>query len=299
MPAPSDDRVAEPTPVVAAGAVVLRKGREVLLVHRPKYDDWSYPKGKLDPGEHVTAAAVREVAEETGLDIRLGRPLSPQEYEVGNGVVRPKVVHYWVGRVEGGDDVSTYQPNTEIDEVAWVPLDKAQERLTYPHDRETLDQAWRRHKKSYPLVILRHGRARSRKSWRGDDRERTLTRAGEFQAEHVVPVLAAYGVRRVVSSSSRRCWATVAPYAEVADLDLEVTADLSEEEATPELVTAQVQRLLAAKEPAVLCTHRPVLPWVFEALGLPPTHLEPGSVHVVHHRRGRAVATEEHTVGYR
>jgi 8-oxo-(d)GTP phosphatase len=299
MPAPSDDRVAQRTPVVAAGAVVFRKGREVLLVHRPKYDDWAFPKGKLDPGEHVTTAAVREVAEETGIDIRLGPPLTPHEYEVGNGVARTKVVHYWIGRAVNGTDVSTYHPNSEIDEVTWSPLDKARDRLTYDRDRETLDEAWAVHKKSYPLVILRHGRASSRTSWRGDDRARPLTKAGEFQAEQVVPVLGAYGVRQVLSSSSKRCWTSVAPYAEVADVDLEVTPDLSEEEATPDLVTGHVQRILSAKEPAVLCTHRPVLPWVFEALGLKPVELEPGWLFVAHHRRGLVVATEEHAVGYR
>ena len=90
-----------PSDVIAAGAVVTRKGGDVILVHRPKYDDWSFPKGKLDPGEHITSAAVREVAEETGLDIRLGPPLSTQRYWVENGERRIKRVYYWVGRVVG------------------------------------------------------------------------------------------------------------------------------------------------------------------------------------------------------
>ena len=288
-----------PSDVLAAGAVVTRKGGDVLLVHRPKYDDWSFPKGKLDPGEHVTAAAVREVAEETGLDIRLGPPLSTQRYWVDNGERRIKRVYYWVGRVVGNDDVSTYRVNNEIDEVAWVPAEKLRERLDYDYDRATLEEYERLRKKSYPLVILRHGRARSRKSWRKDDRERPLTQAGEFQAEQVVPVLAAYGVSHVLTSSSRRCWATVLPYAEVARLDLEETDDLSEEDATTETVAAQVQELLRLKKPSVVCTHRPVLPWVFEALGLEPQPLEPGSVFVVHHRRGKVVATEHHDVSFR
>src|SRR6478672_7623769 len=116
-----------PGDVRAAGAVVLRKGR-VLLVHRPAYDDWSFPKGKLDPGETSTAAAVREVGEETGLRVRLGVPLSRQSYPNGT---RTKVVDYWVGRTVGDHDVSGYQVNSEIDEVAWVPLDRADQRLSY------------------------------------------------------------------------------------------------------------------------------------------------------------------------
>src|SRR5689334_16387231 len=95
--------------VLAAGAVVLRKGR-VLLVHRPRYDDWSFPKGKLDPGETLPAAAVREVAEETGLDVRLGPPLTQQRYPTGG---RMKSVSYWIGRVRDGHDVSGYEPNDE------------------------------------------------------------------------------------------------------------------------------------------------------------------------------------------
>ena len=90
--------------VRAAGAVVTRKGGDVLLVHRPRYDDWSFPKGKLDPGEHAVTAAVREVAEETGLDVRLGPPLPGQRYRLANG--RTKAVSYWTARVVGDDDVS-------------------------------------------------------------------------------------------------------------------------------------------------------------------------------------------------
>ncbi len=288
--------------IVSAGAVVARKtpgpsskgALEVLLVHRPKYDDWSFPKGKLDLHEHPTSAAVREVAEETGLDIRLGPPLSTQSYQVRNGRTRTKHVHYWAGRLVNGDDVSGYDANTEIDQVSWVRLEDAQRLLTYPHDRETLEEYLLVRKKSYPLVILRHGKARARASWRRDDRERPLTKLGEFQSEQLVPMLAAYGVTRLVSSTSRRCWTTIAPYAEVADLEIEETSELSEEEASPVIVAAVVDRLLSLKEPAVLCTHRPVLPLVWQALGLETCALEPGSLAVVHHRRGKVVAWEVH-----
>jgi 8-oxo-(d)GTP phosphatase len=282
--------------MLAAGAVVSRKGPEVLLVHRPKYDDWSFPKGKLDPGEHQTTAAVREVAEETGLDIRLGPPLTPQRYVVGNGRRVDKRVYYWAGRVVSGDDVSTYQPNEEIDEVAWVGMDKAAKRLTYRRDRETLEEFQRFRRKSHPLIILRHGKAVPRKSWSKDDRERPLQEVGELQAEDVVPVLAAYGVRRVLSSSSRRCWTTVGPYADVAGVDLEVTRDLSEEDSGSRVVSRHVHRLLAKGEPAVVCTHRPVLGHVYDALGVRDPGLAPGEMLVVHHRNGQVIALEQHQV---
>jgi 8-oxo-(d)GTP phosphatase len=294
--------MAEPAEVIAAGAVVVRKGvdgPEVLLVHRPKYDDWSFPKGKVDLGEHVVATAVREVAEETGLDIRLGPPLGTQRYTVRNGQPRTKDVHYWVGRVVGGDDVASYRPNDEVDEVVWVPLEDATGRLTYAYDRTTLDELAAVRKTTYPLIVLRHSRASPRKAWHRDDRDRPLSSAGEFQAEQIVPLLGAYGVSRVLSSSSRRCWTTVSPYADVADVEVEVSDDLTEEGATGTTVSAHVERLLMAREPAVLCTHRPVLPLVFEALALEERKLEPGGMLVVHHRRSRVVAVEQHDAAFR
>ncbi|MGA8209706.1 MAG: NUDIX hydrolase [Nocardioidaceae bacterium] len=286
--------MAEAPPIVAAGAVVLRKGPQVLLVHRPKYDDWSFPKGKLDPGEHVTTCAVREVAEETGLDIRLGPPLSRQHYTVRNGGARDKVVHWWTGRAVLGDDIGGFRPNAEVDAVEWVPLDKATDLLTYDRDREMLTELERVRRRSSPLVVVRHGKAVSRKKWQGADPERPLAEEGLFQAEQLVAILGAYGVHRVLSSTSRRCWSTVAPYAEMAGLDLEVTRDLSEEKASPRRVEHRVQRLLEKPEPTVLCTHRPVLPEVYAALGVRPLTLAPGAMAVVHHRGGRVVAVEHH-----
>jgi|SRR5680860_612894 len=288
--------------IVSAGAVVTRKapgGTQVLLVHRPKYDDWSFPKGKVDPGEHILATAVREVAEETGLDIRLGPPLGTQRYLVPNGTQKIKDVHYWAGRVVGGDDVSAYSPNEEVDQVNWLPMEATRDRLTYDYDRGTLTELEAIRKKTFPLVILRHGHALARRSWKGDDRKRTLSKDGEFQAEQLVPVLSAYGVERVVSSSSKRCWQTVSPYADVADLEVEVTDALAQEDARGGSVSQEIERLLNGKEPAVLCTHRPVLPLVFKALAMQERQLEQGALFVAHHRRGRVVAVEHHDVSLR
>ncbi|UMG91091.1 NUDIX domain-containing protein [Nocardioides sp. TF02-7] len=106
------------------------------------------------------AAAVREVAEETGLHVRLGPPLASQRYETGG---RMKTVGYWTGRVVGDDDVSLYRPNDEIDRVEWVPVAEAPDRLTYPYDRQTLADALEVRRRTRALVVLRHGQARSRK----------------------------------------------------------------------------------------------------------------------------------------
>ncbi|WP_395657268.1 NUDIX domain-containing protein [Nocardioides sp.] len=279
--------------VLAAGAVVFRPGKRVLLVHRPRYDDWSFPKGKLDRGEHVLSAAVREVEEETGLHVRLGPPLTGQRYPVAGG--RTKAVSYWVGRAVGSDDVSRYRSNAEIDKVAWFSFDDAMRKLTYEHDRVTLREAYPLRRRTHALVVLRHGEARSRKAWRRqDDRLRPLLQAGRHQAQRLVPLLAAYDVTRIVSSSSTRCVETVGPYADVTGWKLELEDGLSEEKASPRTVMAIVDELVHGDDGSVLCSHRPVLPTIFEGLGLKDPKLDTGAMLVVHVRRGGVVATEVH-----
>jgi 8-oxo-dGTP pyrophosphatase MutT (NUDIX family) len=281
--------------VLAAGAVVLRKhGDDVLLVHRPKYDDWSFPKGKLDRGEHATAASVREVLEETGLTIRLGRPLDHQRYPVAGG--RNKTVHYWVGRVAGDDDVGGYVPNAEIDEVVWVSRSKAKKLLTYPHDGDTLREALAEDRTTRTLIVLRHAEARSRSHWRADDRYRPLLVTGTAQADRMVPVLAAYGVSRLVTSSSTRCVATVTPYADATGHRVESDDRLSEEDHTAGDVQDVVTDLLEHGKRNVVCTHRPVLPALWKALGIGEVRLEPGEMLVLHHRHGKVLATETHHI---
>jgi 8-oxo-dGTP diphosphatase len=122
--------------VRAAGGVVVRSATgelEVLLVHRPRYDDWTIPKGKLLPGEAYEDGALREVEEETGLECVLGPEIAQTEYHDSRG--RPKVVRYWLMRPAGG----TFEPHDEVDEVVWLPLPLARERLSYDRDRAVLD----------------------------------------------------------------------------------------------------------------------------------------------------------------
>jgi 8-oxo-dGTP diphosphatase len=282
--------------VVAAGAVVVRRtnGGEVLVVHRPKYDDWAWPKGKQDPGEHVTTTAVREVLEETGVEIWLGRPLPRQLYLVSGG--RAKHVHYWTGLAMGDTDVSAYAANAEIDQVAWIGFDKARGLLTYADDVALLDLVERHPRRTSALVVLRHARAEKRASWAGPDGERPLLPAGSVQAQELVPVLSAYGVTRVLTSPSKRCRDTVGPYADDQVLPLEEVPGVDEEGFTADSVNETVAMLLAQKESAVLCSHRPVLPEILAALGVAEEPLALGEMVVCHHRKGRVVATERHLV---
>jgi 8-oxo-dGTP pyrophosphatase MutT (NUDIX family)/phosphohistidine phosphatase SixA len=282
--------------VVAAGALISRKGpagREVLLVHRPKYDDWSFPKGKQDPGEHVTTTAVREVLEETGVEIRLGRPLRPQLYAVSGG--RAKTVHYWVGHVVGDDDVSSYEINDEVDDLAWLSEAVAKERMTYLDDIDLLAQFDQFRKATSSLLVVRHAKAEKRDSWDGPDPARPLNELGLAQAEAMIPLMRAFGVARVVTSTSTRCVQTVQPYATEQVLPLTELDELSEEGFEETAAGHLLSELLATPEPSVLCSHRPALPRLLELLGVEEEPLAPGELVVCHHRKGAVVATERHS----
>ncbi len=286
--------MAQASDVLAGGVVVFRPGREVLLVHRPKYDDWSFPKGKLERGEMAPVAAVREVAEETGVRVRLGVPLTSQRYPISGS--RSKTVHYWVGRCVADDDVSGYAANSEIDGVRWVRTEDAPALLTYGRDHQTLREARKVRRRTQALVVLRHAAARSRRAWRGEDRQRPLLKTGRHQAESLVPLLAAYDVTGIVTSSSVRCLETLTPYADATGLALETTRRLSEEDATHKGVRRIVEGLVEGREGSVLCSHRPVLPDVYDVLGLENPGLQAGEMLVVHLRKGQIRATERYAV---
>ncbi len=124
-----------PAPEVrAAGGLIVRDGL-VVVVHRPRYDDWSLPKGKLDPGETFEQAAVREVREETGLECELGEELSSTSYHDRKG--RSKLVRYWLMDPVGGE----FAPNDEVDELRWLTPAEAAELLTYPRDVDLVQES--------------------------------------------------------------------------------------------------------------------------------------------------------------
>ncbi|MEO5742991.1 MAG: NUDIX hydrolase [Terracoccus sp.] len=267
--------------IPAAGTLPWRRrdGRlEVALVHRPKYDDWSWAKGKLDPGELPCVAAARETTEETGLKVRLGLPLPPSEYPILDSVGGPvtKSVHYWAAHVTGGSGRLEH----EIDEVAWVDVRTANDRLDYTRDREQLLALVRADRdddlRTWPLVVVRHAKARSRSRWSHDDRLRPLDAAGLAQARAMVPVLAAYGIRRVVTSSATRCVATVEPYAVSSGIHLKHRDSLTEESFADDAAGAlgELDDLLRRHKPAALCSHGPVLPDLLDRLSarVPPHH---------------------------
>lgn len=285
----------------AAGGVVWRKRPgprrpepriEVLVVHRPSYDDWTFPKGKSDPGETLQETAVREIAEEAGVVVRLGHPLHTITYPISGGT---KQVSYWSARLVGTDDATPFTPNKEVDEIRWIGLREARDLLTYVHDIDLLETFRELHEhqshRTRTLIVLRHAKAAPR-SDALDDLERPLTAAGGARAQELVALLQAYGVKRVVSSPATRCTQTVEPYARSISTFLEIDDRLSEETRAAQ-VDRSVGSLLDRKKPVVLCTHRPTLPWVFDAIGTGIDDLAPGQAVVVHHRGGKVHATEK------
>jgi 8-oxo-dGTP pyrophosphatase MutT (NUDIX family)/phosphohistidine phosphatase SixA len=273
-------------PILAGGAVVSRedprRGTEVVIIHRKRYDDWTLPKGKVEAGEPVPVCAVREVLEETGVTIRLGVPLDSITYEAGNAGL--KKVDYWGGIVLNS---VRRAPDAEVDVVSWLPVRAALSRLTYSHDhflvQQYLDQP-----PTTPLIILRHAKAMDRKDWSRKDSARPINSRGRRQSKLLIPLLEAYGVAKIVSSTSTRCVATVLPYAHQHELALETYSLLTEEEGEddPTSVGKLIRKVrdatLESGEPTAVCVHRPVLPHILNALDIPPTNLATGEFLVAH-----------------
>jgi 8-oxo-(d)GTP phosphatase len=261
--------------VLAAGGVVWRprdagSEPEILVVHRPRYDDWSLPKGKLDPGEHRLAAAVREVHEETGVRGAPQVRLRIVSYLTGEPGVE-KSVEYWSMRclVDDGHD-----PDAEVDVRQWIPLPSARDRLTYAHDRGVVARFAGLPAVLGTVVLMRHGHAGSRERWPGPDDERPLDDNGRRDAESAAPLLALFAPGRVVSAPALRCRDTVAPAADRIGVPLEVDGRFAENGDPDEALHAL--RDLAADGPAtVVCSQgglmRPLLGKIRSASGEPTT----------------------------
>jgi 8-oxo-(d)GTP phosphatase len=262
--------------ILAAGAAIWRStadapqeapepqeagGAEVLLVHRPKYDDWSMPKGKSEPGEHILLTAVREVWEETCVRPVLGPRLPSVEY-ISWG--HPKRVSYWSAFSSGHEAA----PGYEIDAMAWVPLAQAREQLADTHDDPVISAF--RPCQTVPLMLVRHASAGHRADWPGDDALRPLDAQGAADAQALARLLACFApTARVISSPALRCTETIRPFAASFGGTVEAearlaapgrSADFSSRTDLADSLRRLLSGLVAERRPAVLCLHRENLP---------------------------------------
>ena len=251
--------------VIAAGVVAWRPadtGAEVAVVHRPRYDDWSLPKGKLDPGETIPEAAVRETAEETGYQVRLGAQLGETRYQVQEG---KKVVRYWAAQVCSG----TFAPNDEVDELRWLPPDAAAELLSYEWDPDVLQRFVRLGTASVPgLLLVRHAKAGNRAGWQDADSLRPLSKAGQRQAHAVSRLLVLFGPDRVYTAPPLRCVQSVHPLAERLGQPVIVEPLLGEDAYwdDPDAGLRRVVELAAEPGVTVICSQGGLIPDVVHRL---------------------------------
>jgi 8-oxo-dGTP diphosphatase len=248
----------------AAGGVVTRegpKGTEVVLVHRPAYDDWSFPKGKLEAGEDELEAALREVEEDTALSCRPGVDLGAISYVDARG--RPKVVRYW--RMDPPDGAEVRGTN-EVDEARWVPTAEADSKLSYSHDRRLLRRLAGEPVTDdpVPVYVIRHTKAGEREGWREPDELRPLSKTGRKQALKLWASLEGIPFTRLVSSPFLRCIQTLEPFSDALGIDITIARELAEEEP---VAGAEAWVLAAAADgPAAFSTHGDIVQALVQTL---------------------------------
>jgi 8-oxo-dGTP diphosphatase len=270
----TDDDLSPAEPIRAAGGVVVLDGR-ILLVHRPRYDDWSLPKGKLKRGEHPLAGALREVEEETGVRGIPGARLPTATYEVwSHDSLVDKQVDYWAMRVDpalnppvpaGDGPRGDFSPGDEVDDIAWVPVSEALNRLSYAHDRRVLRAFADLPALTRPVVLLRHATAGERLTDPGADRSRALDEHGERQAAALAPLLALFGPARLVSAEPLRCQQTLAELAFRRNQKVEMDQRFNED-ASPGDAAQAIRRLASTDQAAVVCSQGKLIPAVIAQL---------------------------------
>lgn len=291
--------------IMAAGAVLYRINQdeiEIGLIHRPRYDDWSFPKGKIESGEPFLTAAHREVLEETGYAAKFG-PLIAEIQYLAEGV--PKRVKYWAAQA-----ISAAKPITdlqEVDEFEWHSLKSAKSKLTHEEDRKVL----KLFKEISPgidqnstLILLRHAKALKRVEWIGDDGDRPLDNRGQIQSEKFRSIYEAYKIDEIFSSDAYRCLETVKPLGRDLGITVGIASDISEYQYSrdKEKPLKFAKKFLKASKDSetpktvLLCSHNPVLPKILKELAGAiavdeiDRGLGPGDGWVLFHRDGKVRA---------
>lgn len=303
-------------PVIAGGAVCWKRvdGEvKILVVHRTQHKDVSLPKGKLDPGETVPECAQREILEETGLHVTLGAFLGQVDYVLGSG--KDKQVYYWAAEVDPGEaERTSFEANSEISQLEWVALDDVHKHLSYHQDGDIVERFSQLvssgQERTFPIVLVRHGKAMPPENWDGPDHTRPLLQRGLNQAKAIARGIAAFGPTRVISSPAVRCLATIDPLSRLLDATVTVKSGISQDKyrASGEKPRKLVNKEVARRAGSVVCSHGPVLPQLLGAIaevgngealtGMARLDMATGQFAVIHFsadtEQPRIVAVETH-----
>lgn len=266
---------------------------EIALVRRPRYDDWSLPKGKVDDGETEPVTAVREILEETGYQARLGRYLATVSYPLNHATKR---VRYWAAESRGG----SFTPNDEVDELVWLPPSAAMKRLGYTTDRNVLRRFVKQPADTRTVLIVRHGTAGRRRRFSGEDSRRPLDKNGRAQAQALTGLLLAFGATDVYAADRVRCHQTVQPLAERLGVPIGNEPRLTEEAFAkdPKRAQRRVLEIAGREGTPVICTQGKVIPeliaWWCERDGVrsAKSRNRKGSTWVLSLAAGRLVAAD-------
>ena len=285
--------------IEGAGAVLWQSVDDgdvmIAIIHRPRYDDWSLPKGGVDQGESHIQAAFREVLEETGVKAIFGPEIGTVDYEV-NGVT--KEVRYWLAEA---DQFNAATPNPEeVDAIEWVSISNAIEKLSNSDDREIVRMAGEFGFGSTPLVLLRHTKALKRDLWDGDDGDRPLEHVGQIQAAKIPAIYAPYGIEKIYSSDAIRCVQTIEAMAAEYGITPIYSSEISEFgfEKDSEKALDYALSVMLSNKSSVMCSHNPVLPKLVKKLigkknfKRLSAELKPGDSFVLHHRDGEVIAVD-------
>ena len=265
---------------------------DVLMVQQGAGGSWRLPVASMGPDEYVAACAARAGRTDAQLGIRLGTPIAASP--VGDGA-RP--VAWWRAQVTISGLASV---GDGIDHIVWLPAREAADRAAGTGDELVIGRAVAL-ADTVPIMLVRHGKAMARSDWSGRDQARPLTARGRRQAVALTPLMTAYGVTRLASSTSTRCVKTLVPYGFAEQLEIEGWSTLSEEQAessvraVDKLMRRLIDQTLESGQPLAICGHRPVLPTMLAALGIPARHLRPGACVVAHlDPSGRRIGVEYH-----
>ena len=286
--------------MIKASGLLLWREREALnvevaLVHRPRYDDWTFPKGKAEPGESYLQTAFRECLEETGITPILGQYLGEVEYRAEG---EKKRVFYWIAKA--GDNATTFEPNEEVDKIEWMSVKEARHFLTYEEDRDLLRKFIKSERHSHSMIFLRHAKAVKRDEWFGEDADRPLSHLGQMQAARLGANLRAYGVHEIHTSDAIRCLDTSRTLAQSIHVEVKSSNLLSEDyyERDDNAASEYIDFLLNFNRNIVVCGHNPIFNDMLRAFengkefSKSLEKLSPADSWVIHHIGRRITAVD-------